>query len=84
MTLQLDIPESIASGLRLPEAEIEPRLRLELALALYSQDILSFGKAVELSGISRYPFGDLLAKRGIARHYTESDLALDVSYARGL
>jgi len=28
MALQLDIPESIAAGLRLPEAEIEPRLRL--------------------------------------------------------
>ena len=84
MALQLDIPESIAAGLRLPEAEIEPRLRLELALALYSQEILSFGKAVELSGISRYPFGDLLAKRGIPRHYTEADLALDVSYVRGL
>jgi predicted HTH domain antitoxin len=59
-------------------------LRLELALALYSQDILPFGKAAELSGISRNPFGDLLAKRGIARHYTEVDLELDVSYARGL
>lgn len=55
MPVTLHIPDSIASGLRLPEAEIEPRLRLELALALYSQAILSFGKASELAGINRYP-----------------------------
>jgi predicted HTH domain antitoxin len=83
MGLQLDISESIASGLRLPEAEIEPRLRLELALALYAQEILSFGKAVELAGITRYRFGDVLSARGIPRHYSDADLELDLSYARG-
>lgn len=82
MTVQLDISESVAASLRLPEPEIEPRLRLELALALYAQDILSFGKAVELSGISRYQFGDLLTQREIPRHYTDEDLELDLSYAR--
>ncbi len=50
MTLHLDIPESIATSLRLPVPEIEPRLRMELAIALFAQDILSFGKAAELAG----------------------------------
>ena len=83
MTLHLDIPESITSSLRLPEPEIEPRLLAELAVALYAQGILPFGKASELAGISRHSFADLLAHREIPRHYTEQELAQDLEYARG-
>ena len=83
MTLHLDIPESITSSLRLPEPEIEPRLLAELAVALYSQGILPFGKASELAGISRHCFADLLGQREIPRHYTEQELAQDLEYARG-
>jgi predicted HTH domain antitoxin len=83
MTLHFDIPESITSSLRLPESEMEPRLRAELALALYGQGILPFGKASELAGISRYTFADLVGQRGKQRHYTEVELAQDLEYARG-
>lgn len=81
MTLQLDIPESIARSLRLPAPEVEPRLRAELAVALYTQGILSFGKASELAELSRFAFGDLVTQRNIPRHYTEDDLAQDLDYA---
>jgi predicted HTH domain antitoxin len=83
VTVQIDIPESIASSLRLPAPEIEPRLRTELAVALYTQGILPFGKASELAGMSRFVFGDLLTHREIPRHYTGEELAQDLSYARG-
>jgi predicted HTH domain antitoxin len=83
MALHLDIPESITSSLRLPEQEMEPRLRAELAVALYSQGILPFGKASELAGIPRLLFADLVGRRGILRHYTEQELAQDLEYAGG-
>jgi predicted HTH domain antitoxin len=83
MTVHFDIPESITSSLRLPEPEMEPRLRAELAVALYAQGILPFGKAFELAGISRHGFADLLAQREIPRHYTEVELAQDLEYAGG-
>ncbi len=83
MTFHLDIPESIASSLRLPAPEVEPRLRTELALALYAQEILPFGKASELAGVSRFAFADLASSREIPRHYTENELARDLEYARG-
>ncbi len=83
MTVHLEIPESITSSLRLPEAEMEPRLRCELAIALYTQGILSMGKAAELAELSRFAFSDLIAQRGISRHYTEQDLSQDLQYARG-
>jgi predicted HTH domain antitoxin len=83
MSLHLDIPESITSSLRLPAPEMEPRLRAELAVALYGQGILPFGKASELAGVSRYGFADLLGRREIPRHYTEQELAQDLEYAGG-
>ena len=83
MTYHLDIPESVASSLRLPELEVEPRLRSELALALYAQGILPFGKATELAGMSRFAFADLVTSRNIPRHYSEGDLNQDLGYARG-
>jgi predicted HTH domain antitoxin len=83
VTIHLDIPESVASSLRLPVPEVEPRLLSELAVALYAQDILPFGKACELAGTSRYAFAELISRRNISRHYTEDDLTLDLDYARG-
>jgi predicted HTH domain antitoxin len=83
MTYHVDIPESVASGIRLPPPEVERRLRTELAMALYAQSILPFGKACELAGISRYAFAQLVAERDIPRHYTEGDLTADLEYARG-
>jgi predicted HTH domain antitoxin len=82
MTVHLDIPESIAKSLKLPACEVEPRLRAELAVALYAQGILPFGKAHELAELSGVGFADLLARRDIPRHYTEEDLAQDFAYAR--
>ncbi len=81
MKLQVDIPESIARSLRLPAPEVEPRLRAELAIALYAQGILPFGKASELAELSRFAFADLVSQRNIPRHYTEEDLARDLDYA---
>ena len=83
MSLQLDIPDSVANSLRLPATEAEPRLRAELAIALYAQSILPFGKASELAGVSRYKFADLISERGLPRHYSEDDLAQDLEYASG-
>ena len=83
MTYHVDIPESIASSLRLPMPEVEPRLRTELAIALYAQGILSFGKSSELAGTPRYVFADLIGRREIPRHYSDDEFAQDIQYADG-
>ena len=82
MSIQLHIPDSIAQALRLPPPEQQQQLMIELAMALYARGILSFGKARELSGLSKYELGLLLGKRSIPRHYTADDLHSDLDYAR--
>jgi len=82
MGLQISISDSIVQALRLPEQRVEQELRQELAVALYAQEILCFGKARELAQMDKYEFGQLLSLRGVVRHYGLAELDDDLSYAR--
>jgi predicted HTH domain antitoxin len=64
-TIAIDIPREILHAARLSPAE----LKRELAITLYAQGRLSFGKARELAGISPWQFQQLLASRLIEIHY---------------
>lgn len=81
--IDLHIPSSVAEALRLPEAEAEQAIRRELAVALYGQGLLSFGKARELAALDKAAFGHLLGERGIVRHYGSQEAAEDLHYATG-
>jgi len=83
VSVQLHIPDSVARAIRLPEERIAQELLEELAIALYTQGLLAFGKARELAGMGKYEFGQLLGKRGILRHYGREELKDDLKYARG-
>ncbi|NET00219.1 MAG: UPF0175 family protein [Sphaerospermopsis sp. SIO1G2] len=81
--MKLSIPDSVITAIRLPEQRIEQELLIELAVSLYSQQILSFGKARELAGMGKYEFGKLLGERKINRHYGLEELEDDLIYAGG-
>ena len=82
MSLVLEIPDQVAQAMRLPLMEQQQHVMIELAVALYARGILSFGKARELTALSRAEFGLLLGQRGIPRHYTIQDTEDDMAYAR--
>jgi len=80
MSIVVEIPDSVVSSLRLPDCEVPVRLRCELAAALYQQEILGFGKAAELAGLTRENFAVELARRNIPRHYSQEDASVDETY----
>lgn len=80
--LKIEIPEEVQQALRLPPDEVEQELRKELAIALYARGILPLGKARMLAQTDLRAFLELLAERGITRHYTEQDLLDDLAYAK--
>ena len=82
MSVQLQIPDTVVQAIRLPEKRLVRELLVELAIALYAQGLLSFGKARELAGMGKYEFGRLLGERDIARHYGREELEDDLAYAR--
>lgn len=83
MTIVLEIPDSVARAIRLPKKGQQKQLKTELAISLYAQGILSFGKACELAEMTKIEFGLLLGKRNIPRQYDEQDLQDDIAYASG-
>jgi len=82
MSITLDLPDNIHKALHVTPAETEPRLKLELAVALYAQHALSQGKAAELAGMDWFGFNDVPAARGIPMHYGQKELDEDLAYAR--
>jgi len=59
----------------------QQHVMLELAVALYAQGILSYGKARELTTLKKADDGFLPGQRGIPRHYTRQDVEDDIVYA---
>ena len=78
----IDLPAGVLDAIAAPPEDREPIVRQELAVSLYREEYLSFGKARELAGLSKAAFQWLLGEREVERHYTEDDLALGVEYAR--
>ena len=68
----------------LPESRKEEELQRELAVTLYREEMLSFGKARELADMSKQAFGRLLGARGVERHYGRKELEEDLRYAKGM
>ena len=77
----IDIPSDIAMALKISDREAPSALRRELAIQLYAQHLLSFGKARQLAYLSKWQFAELLGQRGIERHYNEQSLQEDMEFA---
>ncbi|SFM80371.1 UPF0175 family protein [Thermodesulforhabdus norvegica] len=82
--LNLEIPEELVQSLKLPRDEVPARLKQELALRLYEKGLLSFGKARELAGMTKWEFSRLLGKEGILRHYDLEEFEKDLRTLREL
>jgi predicted HTH domain antitoxin len=70
----IEIPGGVLRAARMSEADI----RRELAILLFQQEKLSFGKARELSGLDVWTFQQLLGSRGITPHYDVADYEIDI------
>lgn len=79
-TTKIEIPETILQATRMTPAE----LKIELALTLFQQEKLSFGKARELAEMDFWSFQQLLGSRGIAPHYDVEELEADLETLKSL
>jgi len=74
-TIAIEIPREIIHVTRMtPEA-----LKQQLALSLFEQGKLSFGKARELTEMTVWEFQQLLGSKGIAVHYDLEDYQEDLA-----
>ncbi len=80
----LEIPGDVVEALRVPPAEQMARLRRELAVRLYQKGLVTFGKARELSGMTKWEFHLLLGEEGIVRRYDLEELEADLKTLEAL
>ena len=80
----LEIPDVLKEALRVPPNEQMPRLYRELAVRLYQKGLLSFGKARELAGMSKWDFHILLSDERIERRYDMEELENDLKTLESL
>jgi predicted HTH domain antitoxin len=73
--IAIEIPGEIIHATRMTPEE----LRRELAIYLFQQGKLSFGKAREMAGMTVWTFQQLLGSRGIPIHYDLEDYEADRS-----
>jgi len=76
--MSLELPAEAVEALRLPRGEEQSRLRRELAIRLYEKGLLSFGKAREVAGLTKWQFHELLGDEHITRRYDREDLQQDL------
>lgn len=78
--IYIEIPREILHATRMTPEE----LRQELALYLFQQGKLSFGKAKEMAGMTAWAFQQLLGSRGISVHYEVEDYEEDLHTLKDL
>jgi predicted HTH domain antitoxin len=74
----IELPDDLADAIRVPPDERIGRLRCELAVRLYQKGLLTFGKARELSGMTKWDFHNLIGREGIERTYDLEELEEDL------
>jgi len=73
-TISIEIPREVTHIARMTPEE----LRVELAVYLFQQGKLSFGKAREVAQMTAWAFQQLLGTRGIPVHYDVEDYEQDL------
>jgi len=76
----IEIPREVLHSARTTPEE----LKRELAILLYQQNKISFGKARELTGLNVWSFQQLLGDRGINIHYDVEDFDEDMQNLKKL
>jgi len=62
----IEIPKEIILSLRIPKEKAKDQLKEELAIHLYKEGFLSFGKARGLATLSKWEFAERLGIRKTA------------------
>ena len=79
-TVSIEIPREIIHSTRMTPEE----LKRDLAILLFQQGKLSFGKAREMAGMTVWAFQQLLGSRGISVHYDLEEYEEDLQTLREL
>ena len=64
-TVKIDLPSDILLTINESEKELKQRIKVSLAIQLYSQQKITIGKAAQIVGVSRFEFETILSEHKI-------------------
>jgi predicted HTH domain antitoxin len=82
--VKLQLPKDIIKAVETPDNQLEKMLWEKIVLELYREETISFGKACELLGITKWEFTDLLREKDVPLAYNEDDLENDLKTLKDL
>jgi predicted HTH domain antitoxin len=66
ITIPVEIPSDVLIALNESEQELKGQFQVAIALMLFQEGKLTLGKAVQLSGLTRYEFEKFLTRNRIS------------------
>ncbi|MDR2166743.1 MAG: UPF0175 family protein [Clostridiales bacterium] len=84
VTVTMDLPRDILFAANISEANMQADIRKYLALYMFKERILSFGKSAELSGMNKLEFIELAGSKGVPLNYDADDFWDDLKIIEGL
>lgn len=82
--VKLQLPSDLVKAVEAPDNQLENALWQKIVLELYREERISFGKASELLGVTKWEFTDLLREKDVPLSYNEDDLEEDVQAIKDL
>jgi predicted HTH domain antitoxin len=74
ITIQVDIPSDMLVALNESEKELKSHFQTATAMMLFQEGKLTIGKAIQLSGLTRFEFEKALAKNNIPVSVLDEDI----------
>ena len=84
VTVNMEFPRDILIAADIAEANAHADIKKHLALYMFKERMLSFGKATELSGMNKLEFMELVGSKGVSLNYDADDYLEDVNTLRNL
>lgn len=84
LTITVELPEGICAAAGLRERELPGYVAEIVAIDLYRQGRVSFGKAAEIAGLSRRDMMQRFASHGVVLSYDAADAEDDLARLRTL
>ena len=84
VSIRMDLPKDILLAADISEANAPADIKKYLALYMFKERILSFGKAAELAGVDKLSFMELAGNRGIFLNYDDDDYQEDLKIIKEL
>ena len=84
VTLKMDFPRDILIAADISEANAPSDIKKYLALYMFKERILSFGKASVLAGLNKSEFIELAGSKGIPLNYDTDDYREDLKTIKNL